>query len=279
MADHELPEFLSESQIVSQSGSQSGSQPELQPSSEAEEASGLRLILALDTCGPESTLAMAALTSDNLAGDCVRPIREHTLPARTAGSMLTGAMRDLLGSVPPSKLHAIVVVRGPGSFTGMRIGLSAAKALSEACALPLVAVSRLAVFAAASRTPFVALDAGRGRVYLGSLGGGPAQERLLDANECRELLTTELRPELRPDIKQNPSKGGTLDVEARLTLCEARLASFFPSAPRVAPPTALDAIRYAAARLTDRDWDDAATLDALYLWRPEQMLTSPAQPA
>jgi tRNA threonylcarbamoyladenosine biosynthesis protein TsaB len=48
------------------------------------------------------------------------------------------------------ELAAVVVVHGPGSFTGVRVGLSAAKGLSEAGGVPLVAVSRLALLAALS---------------------------------------------------------------------------------------------------------------------------------
>ncbi len=204
-------------------------------------------------------------------------MREHTLPARAAGSKLTGAMRDLLGEVPPGALYAVVVVRGPGSFTGMRIGLSAAKALSEACALPLVAVSRLAVLSAARHATYVALDAGRGRIYLGLFADNRAQERLLEVDECRQELK-QASSTYRPETSE-PGTGKPAEFESILTVCEARLASLFPLAAVAAPPTALDAIRYARPRLANRDWDDAATLDALYLWRAEQMLTSPALPA
>ena len=252
--------------LASKLGSQAGRQSVTAPSA--------RFVLALDTCGAESTLALADLAGRDLAGsdslgDGIRLVREQTLPARTAGSMLTSAMRDLLGSVPPAALYASVVVRGPGSFTGMRIGLSAAKALSEGCAVPLVAVSRLAVLSALHRAPSIALDAGRGRVYLGTFDSDSAQEQLLDVHECRDVLRA----------NSGPPTADPRSQEARLTVCEGRLASLFPAAARVAPPTALDAIRHAAARLAARDWDDAVMLDALYLWRAEQMLTSPAHPA
>ena len=187
--------------------------------------------------------------------------------------MLTGAIRDLLGATQPAELHAVVVVRGPGSFTGMRIGLSAAKALAEACALPLVAVSRLAVLSAAHHAPLVALDAGRGRVYLGDLERTSAPECLLDREGLLEYLLETDRCREVLDAMPRRSVG---NPERCLTVCEARLASLFPAAVCVSPPTALDALRYAAARLAARDWDDAATLDALYLWRAEQMLTGPA---
>ena len=46
-----------------------------------------------------------------------------------------------------NELAAVVVVHGPGSFTGVRVGVSAAKGLSEAGGVPLIAVSRLALLA------------------------------------------------------------------------------------------------------------------------------------
>ncbi len=206
-------------------------------------------VLALDTCGAEATLALAGFS----AGQATL-LREDRLRAKTAGSLLTGAMRDLLGELAPARLRAIVVVRGPGSFTGMRIGFSAAKALSEASAVPLIGVSRLAVLAQASSANYVALDAGRGSVYLAAF------DETRSTGEP-ELLTAE---EVRARLPEGP------------VICEDKLQPLFPQARRVAEPTAWEALLHARARMAAADWDDAATLEPLYLWRPEQMLRSGA---
>ena len=198
-------------------------------------------VLGIDSCGAETTLALVDWGFGGLP-------REVTLAARTAGSLLTGALRDLLDGLAPGALSAIVVVRGPGSFTGMRIGLSAAKALAEASAVPIVAVSCLAVLAGGAR--YAALDAGRGNVYLRHPAAEGVEEAMLTPDEARALL---------------PDPGA-------LVLCEEKVKALFPGARMAPAPTAAQAIEYARPRIEHADWDDAATLDALYLWRPEQML-------
>jgi len=69
-----------------------------------------------------------------------------------------------------SEVDAIVVVRGPGSFTGVRIALGTARGLSIASQCPCVAVDTLEVMAAsvgAQKAPRLALlGAGRGEYYV-----------------------------------------------------------------------------------------------------------------
>ena len=57
-------------------------------------------------------------------------------------------------------------MNGPGSFTGVRVGLSAVKGLAEGTDVPVVALSRLEVLSRKSGVPSAALDAHRGEVYL-----------------------------------------------------------------------------------------------------------------
>lgn len=71
-------------------------------------------------------------------------------------------------AIKASDLAAVAVAQGPGSFTGLRIGLGVAKGLAEAQQLPLIAIPSLDIVAAAVPAfngPLVAvLQAGRGRV-------------------------------------------------------------------------------------------------------------------
>jgi tRNA threonylcarbamoyladenosine biosynthesis protein TsaB len=73
-------------------------------------------------------------------------------------------------------LGAIAVGVGPGTFTGLRIGLSTARALAHACEVPLRAVSSLAALAEGIEAPvrLPLIDAKRGEVFAALYeGGGP----------------------------------------------------------------------------------------------------------
>ncbi len=67
-------------------------------------------------------------------------------------------------------IERIAVTRGPGTFTGMRIGISAARALSLSISVPIVSFTSLEVMAhdpslPNDRTILVAVDAHRGEIY------------------------------------------------------------------------------------------------------------------
>jgi tRNA threonylcarbamoyladenosine biosynthesis protein TsaB len=118
-------------------------------------------LLLIDTCGEASAVALCR-------GDRVEFVEE--LPERAASAGIVAAVRRLLqqSKMTLAELDGVGIVNGPGSFTGVRAGLAAAKGLCEAAALPLAAVSRLAVLAAAAglRDGFAVLRAGRAELYV-----------------------------------------------------------------------------------------------------------------
>ncbi|QUE86370.1 tRNA (adenosine(37)-N6)-threonylcarbamoyltransferase complex dimerization subunit type 1 TsaB [Exiguobacterium alkaliphilum] len=70
----------------------------------------------------------------------------------------------------PAELERVIVTTGPGSYTGIRIGVTTAKTLAYTLQIPLVGVSALRLMAAAPNTdlPVVSLiDARRGNAYIG----------------------------------------------------------------------------------------------------------------
>jgi tRNA threonylcarbamoyladenosine biosynthesis protein TsaB len=85
------------------------------------------------------------------------------------GHILFPQIEKLLArhGVSVNRMNCFAAAAGPGSFTGVRIGLAAAKGLGEAVAKPVVAVSNLRVLAAFGTAPLRAtvLDARRGEVY------------------------------------------------------------------------------------------------------------------
>jgi tRNA threonylcarbamoyladenosine biosynthesis protein TsaB len=120
-------------------------------------------ILAIDTATLVSSVALA--TADTL-------LAEITLQTKkTHSELLMPHIAKLLdmAEVAKSDIKAVAVSIGPGSFTGLRIGLSTAKTLAYALKIPLVGVPTLAAMAYGCPVPGVILapmlDAQKGNVY------------------------------------------------------------------------------------------------------------------
>ncbi len=119
-------------------------------------------VLALDTAGPAPSVAVLAagrIFEEPLPGD--RRASEELLPA--VGRALDAAGLTL------DQCARIAVCAGPGSFTGLRVGLATAWSLGRALGCPVEAVSTLEAMAEAARawgqTRVAAfLDAGRGEL-------------------------------------------------------------------------------------------------------------------
>lgn len=124
-------------------------------------------LLAIDTSGRRGSVAVAQVHG----ADC-RVLSQAALPAspRTAQTLLP-AIRDQLATVDwsVSDLTAIAVTSGPGSFTGLRLGIVTAKTLAYASGAQLAAVPTLAALAAgrdAARRPvWAVLDAQRDEAF------------------------------------------------------------------------------------------------------------------
>src|SRR5579859_121427 len=126
------------------------------------------IVLALDTCLPACSVALAR------DGEILGWLSEPT--ARGHQERLAPMARDLMAAarLEFAALDRIGVTVGPGSFTGLRVGLAFAKGLAFALQRPCVGVGTLEALAASigGDAPRVAvIDAGRGRVYLQLFGG------------------------------------------------------------------------------------------------------------
>ena len=119
-------------------------------------------ILAIDTAGRS---ASAALLRDDAVlyetvCNCGLTHSETLMP------MIDAALKT--GGVRPDQLDLYAVTAGPGSFTGLRIGLAAVKGMALAAGTPCAGVSTLEALAwchTGSGTVIAALDARRGQVY------------------------------------------------------------------------------------------------------------------
>ena len=124
-------------------------------------------ILGIDTSGRDGSVVLA-----RESGGCFEVLGAAPLAGGTYSAQLIPAISALVAgaSLAKSAIDLLAVASGPGSFTGLRVGLSTVKGLAEALKKPIVAVSVLAATAvAAGKTASViaALDAQRGEVYAG----------------------------------------------------------------------------------------------------------------
>lgn len=137
--------------------------------------------LYLDLC----TSSFLAL--ENAAGE-VAAAQVFSPPLRNEDAIQT--VENLLGQVGSGlqDLTAIAVAAGPGSFTGIRVGLALAQGLAFARQLPLHAFSSLGALQAAYRHYVAALPAQGGRWYMRAPGGNT--DALYSENEAQDLVRT-----------------------------------------------------------------------------------------
>lgn len=136
-------------------------------------------LLAIDTAGPR--LQLATLTEaavETLSEEMQQGQAERIVPA----------IEDLLerSGLAYADLRRIAVTSGPGSFTGLRIGLSAARGLGLALGIPVIGIPSLLALSLGHEGPLsVTLDARRGEAYFQRFSGpgAPASEPALLAIE------------------------------------------------------------------------------------------------
>jgi len=148
------------------------------------------ILLITDTSGKHGSVALAG-AAESTPPDRVQLIEAVPLAGGTFSAQLVPQIAALLTkhSLRKADIGAFVVVSGPGSFTGLRVGLAAIKALAEILQKPIVPVSLLEVVALAGGTQgkvVAVLDAGRREVYVGEF---------YVANESAQLLREQLVPQ------------------------------------------------------------------------------------
>lgn len=125
------------------------------------------LLLAVDTSGRNGSLALARAGDAGVKTLVMKPLEGRMYSAQLVPAF-DGALSDT--KLTKTEIEAFAVASGPGSFTGLRVGLATVKALSEVLAKPIAAVSVLeaaAYVASVSGRVIVAIDAGRKQVFVG----------------------------------------------------------------------------------------------------------------
>jgi tRNA threonylcarbamoyladenosine biosynthesis protein TsaB len=220
------------------------------------------MILALNSSTPQFSLALLETDGTLLA--------ESVMGA--GGKQLSDLMPALdflmKGSGSnPSQLNAVMVAKGPGSFTGLRVGMSTAKGLCLALGIPLLGISSLE--AMANQMPWtdleicVVIDSRRGEVFAGRFLW--TNGRLIRHGEevclkCENLA--DFFPENGLFIGNNfPSQHPLIREALGVHL---RLAPAFMWHMRAS------ALGYAGlARFHQNDFDDLGSLTPVYLRPPD----------
>lgn len=215
-------------------------------------------ILAVDTC--TETCSAALLHGETMLAECEIAPREHSqklLPM--VESLLVQADLEL------SDMDAIAFGRGPGSFTGVRIGTAAAQGLALGADKPMVPISTLAAMAlqAAKRwgdgLVIAAIDARMGEVYIGAyqVQGGDLT-CVIDEQVCKpDAWPTEL-PEHNQLVLVGTGWSAYPDMQERLTsTIEAVEGAFYPQAEEMA--------ELAIKEVDSGNLADAADVEPVYL--------------
>lgn len=212
------------------------------------------MLLAIDTA--TKMLGLALYDGAEILNESIWHANHHTTELAPEVALSFRRART-----SQAELTAVAVAQGPGSYTGLRIGMALAKGFSLAHNLPIVGVPTLDILAKAQpqrEEPLLAtLQAGRGRVaavwYKWTRNGWTARKGT-------KTLTWE---ELAGELKQTTYICGELDAEAREALRREALAVLAPASMCVRRPSILAELAWQVARKGKAE--DPSNLAPIYL--------------
>lgn len=210
--------------------------------------------LAIETSGFEGRVA---LWTD---GTCIEHALETT--GRRHAQSLIAEIDTLIRSagLSPAAFNLVAVSLGPGSFTGLRVGVMAAKTLAYALSIPVVGIDTFSTFAAQSPADWTRVaiisDAQRGDYFLGEAHStsdrgwelrGPV--RIVPAEQWLSQLSADVHV-------IGPALVRTIDIPTAATLVREPWATI-PSAAKLA--------ELGVARFARQGGDDPWSLAPIYL--------------
>ena len=216
------------------------------------------LILAIDTTHPWGSLALGR--EDEILEEV-----ELEEPEGFAHVIFghVGALLDRQG-VNLREVGCFASAAGPGSFTGVRVGLACVKGLAEACGKPAVAVSNLQALAWSGSAPLRAavMDARRGEIY----------GAVYDADG--RIVVPETVGGFTGWLGTVPQDGIEFVYSGFTAFRELLAGTRWEQAPALPAPRALARAiaRIAACRLARGEAQDPAALDANYVRRSDAEL-------
>ncbi|HZE82117.1 MAG TPA: tRNA (adenosine(37)-N6)-threonylcarbamoyltransferase complex dimerization subunit type 1 TsaB [Candidatus Polarisedimenticolia bacterium] len=228
------------------------------------------LILAIDTSGQSGGITLGEADAGSF-----RVIESAAIAGGTFSAQLIPTLAALLKKheYRAADIGGFAAASGPGSFTGLRVGLSAIKGLAETLRKPIATVSVLEALASLSDRAgkiAAAIDAGRKEVFLGLYEKRPANSAQQSAGNSDHALVMQ-----HEELLTQQDFLATLETErpAVIIISDAalsELASASHSAVVVVTPPGSEAIaRIGARKLLAGDTVSVEALDANYLRRSD----------
>jgi tRNA threonylcarbamoyladenosine biosynthesis protein TsaB len=220
------------------------------------------LIVSVDTSGRKGSIALCRGN-----GDSFEVLQLISLEHRTYSAQLLPRLAEALqqNGMNKTEVDGFVVVSGPGSFTGLRVGLSTVKGLCEVLRKPLATISTLEALVLTHGGPgesaVAVLDAGRGEIYVG-------EYRLASGNAT---LIGEYIAKLEEFVTRPSAEGNLLTADT--TIAEA-LRAANSQVTLVAPVDAGDIGRIGLRKLVAGETADPASIDVNYIRRSDAELFS-----
>ena len=219
------------------------------------------MLLAIDTATRYTSIALYD-DSGIVAEQSWRSANNHSVEVMPAIERMMDQQHRA-----PTDLIAVAVAKGPGSFTGLRIGMSIAKGLCLALDIPIIGIPTLDAITYSVGDPggpiFAVLEAGRGRICVGTyhfVEGRPVQEGNIELVRASEWTISADEPVL---------VAGDVDVD----LVERLLSQ--PNAEQIAISSLAGCLRR-AGYMAELAWDrlaaglidDLDDLSPVYLHQP-----------
>ncbi|HZQ92247.1 MAG TPA: tRNA (adenosine(37)-N6)-threonylcarbamoyltransferase complex dimerization subunit type 1 TsaB [Terriglobales bacterium] len=226
------------------------------------------LILSIDTTGRAGAVALARGDASACEIIASSPLEGGTYSAQLAPTIAALLERNRLKL---AGLNGIAVAHGPGSFTGLRVGLAAVKALAEIIRVPIAAVSLLEALALAAQRRaaepgvysqiMAALDAGRSEFYVAEyrVHGNRAELQRQFVAHCEEFIAA-----VRGQARAGAGPVVTPDDAVAQAAGTAGL-----HLERVPRPSVADVARIGLRKLAAGETVSAADLDAEYIRRSD----------
>lgn len=221
------------------------------------------MLLAIDTATRMAGLALYDEKRSRILGEETwHSVNNHTVELMPRLARLLEQQ-----GVQPAELTGIAVSQGPGSFTGLRIGLSVAKGLALAAALPLAGIPTLDVVAQphqAQSLPICALiRAGRGRFAVGHYSRQRGRWGRRGAFRIATL------PSLCEEVAEPTLFCGELDAKDAEQIRQHLGLEAVIATPAASLRRAAYLAELGWARLSRGSFDDPAQLAPIYLHHPQ----------